>query len=119
MTDPKPAQMPELKERLDKIQQRLIDAGYKDVKLHVVPGATLEKILNDAAEILEAVLDGKTKPLPPFNDSARAATPVDRERVREALRTIRSYSYLNEAGQAKMQDEFDEAMTLLQRECGE
>jgi hypothetical protein len=117
MTDPKPAQMPELKERLDKIQQRLVDAGYKDVKLHVVPGATLEQALTDAAVILEAVLDGKTRPLEPFNDSLRSDTPVDRERVREAIATIQHYSSVNETAQGEMQGEFDAALALLQREA--
>ena len=58
-----------IKDRLDKIQARLVAAGYVDVKVFLSPGATFEQAAHDLAEALEAMLDGRARPAPPCGDS--------------------------------------------------
>lgn len=58
-------------ERLKVIQARLEARGVKDVKFawgrgaHEIP---LSQAANEVADALEAYLDGRFRPLPPFND---------------------------------------------------
>lgn len=58
---------PDPKERLHDIQRELIQRGYVDVKFHAIHSDS-ETALSQAADLLQAVLDGKTKPFTPFND---------------------------------------------------
>lgn len=59
------------REKLAKVEQRLKDAGVKDVKFawaENVKDFTLTKVTNDVSTALTAFLDGNVRPLPPFND---------------------------------------------------
>lgn len=63
------------KTRLDAIQLEFEKRGVKDIKLAYVPvpGKSFEQVANEAADVLEAILRGDTRPLPPVGDSVRAA----------------------------------------------
>lgn len=59
------------KERLLKVQERLIARGVKDIKFcwaENVHTKTRDEIYTDVSMALEAYLDGKYHPLPDFND---------------------------------------------------
>lgn len=63
-----------VRERLKRVEERLKAQGVKDVKFTYGPNAetaTKEQIMEDAATMLEAYLDGHTTPAPPFGDSVR------------------------------------------------
>ncbi len=82
IADPKPAppqadtpikgagELASTRERMTAIQAELEKRGYKDCKFHAYEGDP-EFALENACEILEAVLDGKTKPFTPFGDTAQ------------------------------------------------
>lgn len=58
-------------ERLKAIQERLEARGVTDVKFAWSRGARekpLSQVANEVADALEAYLDGRFRPLPPFND---------------------------------------------------
>lgn len=59
--------------RLPDVQKRLANMGVLDVKFFFAPTPTpaLETLKNDAANVLEHFLDGKTKPLPSFGDATK------------------------------------------------
>ena len=61
----------ELKARLEGIEQRLKDRGVVDVKFDADYSQGAEKVGNDMADVLEAVLDGKSHPALPIGDSVR------------------------------------------------
>jgi len=62
---------PTAKDRLDQIQKELENRGYQDVKFHIVNAEdkTLEDLGHEAADFLQAILDGKHKPAPRLGDS--------------------------------------------------
>lgn len=57
--------------RLPTVQKRLAEMGVLDVKFFFAPqqDASLEAVKSNAADVLEHYLDGKTKPMPSFNDA--------------------------------------------------
>ncbi len=63
--------MNELKSRLDGLSDRLKERGVVDVKFDADYSQGLEKVGNDAAAVLEAMLDGRTRPAMPIGDSVR------------------------------------------------
>ena len=63
--------MNELKTRLESLEERLKDRGVVDVKFDADYSQGAEKVGNDMADVLEAVLDGKTRPALPIGDSVR------------------------------------------------
>ena len=63
--------MNELKARLEGLEQRLKDRGVVDVKFDADYSQGAEKVGNDMADVLEAVLDGKYHPALPIGDSVR------------------------------------------------
>ena len=63
--------MNELKARLEGLEQRVKDRGVVDVKFDADYSQGAEKVGNDMADVLEAVLDGKTRPALPIGDSVR------------------------------------------------
>lgn len=61
----------ELKQRLDALSAKLVEKGYVDVKFHADYTAGFDKVAEDAITVLEAVLAGRTTPMPPLGDSVR------------------------------------------------
>lgn len=59
------------KARLDNLQKQLEDRGVVDVKFDADYSQGAEKVGNDMADVLEAVLDGKSHPALPIGDSVR------------------------------------------------
>lgn len=59
------------KARLDNPQKQLEDRGVVDVKFDADYSQGAEKVGNDMADVLEAVLDGKSHPALPIGDSVR------------------------------------------------
>ncbi len=61
------------KDRLDRVQAELKKRGFKDVKFFFGPigNKPLSEVANEAANFLEAILNGRTRPLPKFGDSVR------------------------------------------------
>lgn len=58
-------------EKLKEVRARLEAKGAKDVKFYFRrdPSVPRTVVMQHVVDALEAVLDGKCKPLPPFNDS--------------------------------------------------
>jgi len=58
------------RERLKQIQQKLEARGCVDIKLAWgwVQDKPLSAVASEVADVLEAFLDGKVRPLEPFND---------------------------------------------------
>lgn len=67
----------ELKQRLDALSAKLVEKGYVDVKFHADYTAGFDKVAEDAITVLEAVLAGRTTPMPPLGDSVRSRRPPD------------------------------------------
>lgn len=66
----------ELKERLTNLEERLKERGVESVRFHVdkTDDINTEQVAIEAAEFIEAVLDGKTKPFFGLGDSSNPAT---------------------------------------------
>lgn len=66
----------ELKERLDALSERLKEHEVVDVKFHVDKrdNSSADKVASDAADFIEAILDGKAKPCFGIGDSKNPAT---------------------------------------------
>ncbi len=66
----------ELKERLANLEVRLKERGVVDVKFHVDKSGnpSADKVASDAADFIEAMLDGKAKPFFGIGDSDNPAT---------------------------------------------
>lgn len=61
----------ELNERLAALDEKLIAHGVVDVKFHADYTQSYEKLAVDAITLLEALLEGRTRPMPPIGDSVR------------------------------------------------
>lgn len=61
----------ELKVRLAALDEKLRERGVVDVKLHADYTQPFEKVAEDVITFLEAILDGRTRPMPPLGDSVR------------------------------------------------
>lgn len=61
----------ELKQRLEALDVKLKERGVVDVKFHADYTQPFEKVAEDVITVLEAVLAGKTRPMPPVGDSVR------------------------------------------------
>jgi hypothetical protein len=74
----------ELKARLDALSERLKERGVVDVKFHVDKSGnpSADKVASDAADFIEAILDGKTKPCFGIGDSDN---PVHNLKEQEAV----------------------------------
>ncbi len=61
-------------DRLSKLQAALRDRGVVDVKFFLSKEeATPSKVANDAMNLLEAMLEGRTRPFTGLGDSVRAS----------------------------------------------
>lgn len=61
------------KERLEELVSILSERGVRDIKFHLDRSqpTTKEQRVNDACEVLEAILEARYRPLPELGDSVR------------------------------------------------
>ena len=61
------------RERIQSCQDRLIARGVTDIKFFWGNASEkpLSQVCNDVADALEAALEGRCRPVPPFGDSQR------------------------------------------------
>lgn len=64
-----------VRERLNRLSERLKGAGVEDIKFFVAPGRHRpSKLQKEAADIIEAILAGRTTPFKGLGDSVRQGT---------------------------------------------
>lgn len=58
-------------ERINKSQDALVALGVRDVKFYFnnTPESSMSQVVGDAAEVLEEILKGNSKPAEPIGDS--------------------------------------------------
>ena len=97
--------------RLKGLEQKLKDRGVKDVKFFWGPldEKPLSQIAEDVCEVLEAVLSGNTKPLPPIGDSQKP-TPLAADAVMVERATLDKIITALEQS-AKANDLMNDSMT--------
>lgn len=95
------------------VQERLISAGYTDVKLSLKPGATLEQVVKDVADVLEAILDGKAKPFAPFNDSTHATSEARKAALAKFDGLIRNIHRISKLAFIPLHVDFDKDTALV------